>query len=169
MQKKLLLKEKLFCYYYLKLQNYKEAAIKADYKHILAESIGAKLLQKKEILDYIKLLKGQDFIKGGLDNVKSGLERLAFGSICDSIKLILSGEGIDFNKIDTMDFFQISEIKKPKDGCFEIKFFDRLKALESLSKLYQNNIEDNQSNSFFSALEKSALYIEEDLKINNEV
>lgn len=169
MQKKLLLKEKLFCYYYIKLQNYKEAAIKAEYKPILAESVGAKLLQKKEILDYIKILKNEEFIKGGLENVKSGLERLAFGSISDSIKLILSGENINLNKIDGMDFFQISEIKKPKDGCFEIKFFDRLKSLESLSKLYQNDVEHSQNNSFFSALEKSALSVEEDLLDNNEI
>ena len=31
-----------------------------------------------------------------------------------------------------MDLFLVSEIKRPKDGSMEIKFFDRLKALEKL-------------------------------------
>ena len=32
-----------------------------------------------------------------------------------------------------MDLFLVSEIKRPKDGSMEIKFFDRLKALEKLT------------------------------------
>lgn len=167
MQKKLPIKEKLFCFYYLKLQNPKEAASKSGYNSIFAESIATKLLQKKEVLEYINLLKNNDVFNGGLLSVKSGLERLAFGSINDSIKLILSGDNLDINDIDSMDFFQISEIKKPKDGCFEIKFFDRIKALEALSKFYNNDSLDHSS-SLFSALEKSASSIHLDDISNHE-
>ena len=35
-----------------------------------------------------------------------------------------------------MDLYSVSEIKRPKDGSMEIKFFDPLKALE---KLYETN------------------------------
>jgi len=35
-------------------------------------------------------------------------------------------------ELQEMDLFCISEIKKPKDGSVEIKFFDRLKALQQL-------------------------------------
>lgn len=34
-----------------------------------------------------------------------------------------------------MDLFNISEIKRPKGGGLEIKFFDRLKPLEKLQEI----------------------------------
>ena len=52
----------------------------------------------------------------------AGYYRMAFGGV--------AGE---------MDLFMISEIKKPKDGMLEIKFFDRLKALEKLGCQQENS------------------------------
>ena len=53
-----------------------------------------------------------------------------------------------------MNLFNIAEIKKPRDGALEIKFFDRLRALEKLEQI------DTQENSgkniqFYAALENS--------------
>ena len=54
-----------------------------------------------------------------------------FGNISDAVSLLYI-ERPTAEQLKAMDLFMISEIKKPKDGMLEIKFFDRLKALEKL-------------------------------------
>ena len=81
-----------------------------------------------------------------------GYEKLAFGSISDAIKLIYS-DNISLDAICRMDLFNVAEIKKPRDGMLEIKFFDRFKALEKLQQL--DFLSANQNNSFYSAIENS--------------
>lgn len=58
-----------------------------------------------------------------------GYERLALGKVTDAIKLLYC-ENLSDDEIEKLDLTNIAEIKKPKDGAMEIKFFDRLKALE---------------------------------------
>lgn len=60
----------------------------------------------------------------------AGYQRLAFGSICDAISLLYKSDPSK-EDLEGMDLFLVSEIKRPKDGSMEIKFFDRLKALEN--------------------------------------
>ncbi len=54
-----------------------------------------------------------------------------------------------------MDLFNISEIKRKKGGDVEIKFFDRLKALEALEEL--SAFSESENSSLYSAIEKGAL------------
>ncbi len=54
-----------------------------------------------------------------------------------------------------MDLYNISDIKRKKGGDIEIKFFDRLKALERLQQLSCQQDSDG-TDSLFSAIEKSA-------------
>lgn len=61
-----------------------------------------------------------------------GLRHLAFGEIQDAVRLLYAPEEQILPALGEMDFFNISEIKRPKGGGMEIKFFDRLKALEKL-------------------------------------
>ena len=82
-----------------------------------------------------------------------GYERLAFGSIADCIQLLYM-ETPTLQRLEAMDLFMISEIKKPKDGAMEIKFFDRIKALEKLSEAQEDTHE--KSLPFYRALERSA-------------
>lgn len=82
-----------------------------------------------------------------------GYQKLAFGGVSDAIKLILCDDFKTLN-IDELDLFNISEIKKPKDNFIEIKFFDRLKALEKLQEI--DSAENNISSSFYEALNKNA-------------
>ena len=49
----------------------------------------------------------------------------------------------------------MAEIKKPKGGGLEIKFFDRIKALEKLGEISETS-QDNSAIPFYEALEKSA-------------
>ncbi|MDF2567122.1 MAG: Terminase small subunit [Oscillospiraceae bacterium] len=157
--KKLKQKEEFFCYYYEKLQNPKEAAIKAGYLSFVAEKTAARLLQMPHIIEHIKRAVEK---KEGICSVKSGLERLAFGSVCDPIKLLAVSGNMDEQQIDELDLFHISEIKKQKDGGFEIKFFDRFKALEKLLLLSEQDKGENKMEGFYKALEQSAVNTEQE-------
>ena len=63
---------------------------------------------------------------------------MAFGGVADALKLLYTENPTD-EQLSEMDLFMISEIKKPKDGMLEIKFFDRLKALEKLGSQQENS------------------------------
>ncbi len=66
--------------------------------------------------------------------VKRGYEKLAYGSVADAVRLLFT-EAPDLAALERMDLFNISEIKRPKGGGMEIKFFDRIKALQCLEEL----------------------------------
>lgn len=85
-----------------------------------------------------------------------GLRRLAFGDITDAIILLYESEENIINLLPSLDLFNVSEIKRPKGGGMEIKFFDRLKALEKLRELADYNSEGGTS-SFYEALERGAI------------
>lgn len=72
------------------------------------------------------------------EQILSGYERLAFGSVADAIRLLLSDEPDTF-KLDKLDLFNIAEIKRPKGGGMEIKFFDRIKALQCMEELDESS------------------------------
>ena len=146
---KLTKKELLFCHCFAMYANAREAASKSGYAS--PERAGMKLLSRKEIQEEINSLTLQNADK---KEIVAGLKRLAFGSVADCLKLILADGDEDF-QIESMDFFNISEIKKPKGGGLEIKFFDRLKALEKLSSICESS-DDNSSVPFYEAIRKSA-------------
>lgn len=84
----------------------------------------------------------------------AGLRRLAFGRINDALALLSDEQGEILT--DRLDLFNVSEIKRPKGGGVEIKFFDRLEALERLAELEDRAAGANSADSFFSALQKNA-------------
>lgn len=147
MEEKLTKKEQDFCRYYFHLRSPREAAALAGWI-LLPERCGEKLLEKKKIKDEILRLESQN---ADLQLAKAGFRRLAFGSVADAIRLL---DG-DRENLDGLDLFMISDIKIPKGGGMEIKFFDRQKALESLASMEKIN-ESNATVPFYEALEKSA-------------
>lgn len=152
--KELSSKEKLFCTYYSLGRSAKEAAAKSGY--IFPEKSGLKLLKREDIKNEIERNTQQR--KSEQQNISEGYYRLAFGCISDAIKLLFTDE-IDPGQIEQMDLFNISEIKKKKGGDIEVKFFDRLKALEKLQNITSSA--DTDENSFYSAIEKSASALRE--------
>lgn len=86
--------------------------------------------------------------------VCEGLRRLAFGEIQDAVSLLFESEENVLLKLDKLDLFNVSEIKRVKGGGMEIKFFDRLKALDKLLQVI-NTDDDRSAFSFYEALEKS--------------
>ncbi len=150
--KKLTKKESDFCSLYVKLRNPKEAAIRAGLTP-LPEQRAFSLLSKKHIKKKITELEKENTADNAL--ISAGLQRLAFGSISDAVKLILDLDGEKSPNIDDLDLFNVSEIKFTKGKGMEIKFFDRLKALERLSTIVGSS-EDSDALSFYEALERSA-------------
>lgn len=88
--------------------------------------------------------------------VTEGLRHLAFGEVKDAVSLLFEEDETIIRLLPKLDLFNVSEIKRAKGGGMEIKFFDRLKALERLGEMAEiSNV--GGSASFFNALEKSAV------------
>lgn len=81
-----------------------------------------------------------------------GYERLAFGSTADAFRLLMGDEPPNI-MAENMDLFNVAEVKKPKDGAMEIKFFDRIKALEHLEQVPD---ESSRAGSFYEVLSDCA-------------
>lgn len=143
-------KEKLFCTYYSISRNGKEAATKSGY--VFPEKSAAKLLKKQAVQEEIR--RNDALKKPDRNDVISGYYRLAFGCFADAVSLLFDDE-MTAEKIQQMDLFNISEIKRKKNGEVEIKFFDRLKALEKLENTSCDKGE-NGIYSLYSAIEKGA-------------
>lgn len=85
-------------------------------------------------------------------HLQEGFERLAFGDVTDAVRLLFTEE-ISPATLQKMDLFNVAEIKRLKGGGMEIKFADRLKALQCLEQLRSENGDDD---ALYRALEASA-------------
>ncbi len=150
-EKKLTKKELEFCRWYVRLRNPRESALRSGFT-ILPEQRAMSLLGKKSIRQKITELEKESTADQNL--ISAGLQRLAFGSVTDAVKLILSTSDNSSPDIDSLDLFNVSEIKFTSGKGMEIKFFDRLKALEKLSELSSDNDTEGMM-SFYQAIEKS--------------
>lgn len=156
LKKELTEKEKLFCDYYSKIRNGREAAARSGFR--FPEKTAAKLLKRKDILSLIA--KNDKAKKSCGADIIAGYHRLAFGCVSDAVRLLFDDE-LTKDKIDGLDLFNVSEIKRQKGGAIEIKFFDRLKALEKLS-LFDEAGSVSGGNSLYYAIEKSAAALSEE-------
>lgn len=151
--KKLTAREELFCRMYAYCRNGREAAVKAGYT-VCPEINSRKLLAKHLIRETIEMYSQEMNIT--LSEVKAGLRRIAFSSSADAVRLILADDAEELDP-ENLDLFNIAEIKKPKGGGLEIKFFDRIKALEKLGDITDtDSVGNSVSSSFYEALERSA-------------
>ena len=131
----------------------REAAAKAGYG-LFPERTGCKLLRRSDIQKEIETLSKKN-AQGSMQEIYAGYRRLAFGSVADAVRLLYLPDDFDLNELDSMDLFNISDIKRPKGGGMEIKFFDRQKALERLEEISAEDVSDSAL-PFYEALEKSA-------------
>lgn len=151
-EKKLTKKEVDFCRWYTQLRNPREAALKAGFT-LMPEHSALHLLSKDKIREKISRLEKETLTSDSL--IPTGLRRLAFGSTADAVKLILSAGTDNSPDIDNLDLFNVSEIKYTYGKGMEIKFFDRLKALEKLNEITQSGAQSSAL-SFYEAIERSA-------------
>ncbi len=144
-------KERLFCAYYAEDGDARGCAARAGFV-VAPRRSAARMLAREEIRNEIERLEKEK--KANTALVEKGLRRLAFGSVADALKLMLCEETMTAEEIEKLDLFNVSDIKRPKGGGLEIKFFDRLKALERLEKLGTG--EENTQSSFVQALSEGA-------------
>lgn len=88
------------------------------------------------------------------DRVKQGLLDLAFGDISDAVQLLYLSDEEVLERLPKLNLFNVSEIKRPRGGGMEIKFFDRLKAIERLGNITSQSNEGGFS--FYDALQRGA-------------
>ena len=91
------------------------------------------------------------------EQVTQGLTQLALGSVNDAVSLLFMSEEEIMQRLPKLKLFNVSEIKRPKGGGMEIKFFDRIKAMERL--FYTEAGRQESGLSFYEALEKSAVRV----------
>ncbi len=124
-------RERLFCGYYAETGDAESSAKRAGFRQNSA-AVSARLLCSEPILAEIeRQLTMRRRIAPRLADI--GYRRLAFGSISDALTLLFM-ESPTPDALARMDLGMISEIKRNKDGMLEIRFFDRLKALEKLGE-----------------------------------
>lgn len=150
MKKGLTEKERLFCFYFAEDGDARGCAARAGFS-VAPKRSAARLLGREEIRAEIAKLEKE---KKAVNAVEKGLMRLAFGSVADAMRLMLCEDSLTADEIEKLDLFNVSEIKRPKGGGLEIKFFDRLKALERLDKI--SGGEENSQSSFIQALSEGA-------------
>ena len=80
------------------------------------------------------------------EDVARRLAELAFGKVNDCVRLVLD----DDPEVEKLDLGQLCEIKRNDKGTVEIKLVDRLRALEQLCQLAEQEGEDMES--FLKAL-----------------
>ena len=83
------------------------------------------------------------------EDVVRRLAELAFGQANDCVELVL-GQETDISKLD---LGLLCEVKRSEKGAVEVKLMDRLRALEQLAALAQENGSDLES--FLTALQSS--------------
>lgn len=140
-------RETEFCRYYVACRNSREAAARAGFA--FPERSGMRLMARETVRQEIQRLSEQG---RGTVSATDGLKRIAFGSVTDAVRLILSSEPQD---LESIDLFMVSEIKRTDKGAMEIKFFDRIKALQTLLEAGEG-VADNGTSQFVDAIYKGA-------------
>ena len=141
-------KQLAFCRHYVRTRNGREAAAAAGFL-LFPEKTAARLLTDARIRGEIERLEAD--CKASRAELIAGYRRLAFGSTADAVRLLLHCDDTPPDP-DTLDLFSVSEIKRPKGGGMEIKFFDRIQALQCMQELEG----ENSASGFYQALEAGA-------------
>ena len=152
-------KEKLFCVYYAESRNGREAAARAGFA--MPQRAAVRLLEMDTVVAEIADIEKTRTTD--LSEVCAGYRRLAFGSYADALKLLFCDAETVAGELERLDMFSVSEIKK-KDSAIEIKFFDRLKALEHLEAAGRPSVTTDSALPFYEALERSAEKAENNLR-----
>lgn len=90
------------------------------------------------------------------EKVIDGLQRLAFGSSNDVVKMLLAISEEDENKLKGLNLFNLSEMRKTKDG-FEVKLFDRQLAMEALLSIEKEVRSEEAAQALYKTLQGEKL------------
>ncbi|MCI5844646.1 MAG: terminase small subunit [Oscillospiraceae bacterium] len=144
--------ERCFCIWYAMLCNVQEAALHAGYSQEEALERGVLLLQRDDCRELIHCVLETLSLRSSAAQVMAGLERLAFGSCNDAVRLVFAADSLSAEELAKLDLFGVSEVKRDKNGGVEVKFCDRQKAMEQILS-YSNHAESqSQADALLAAL-----------------
>jgi len=89
------------------------------------------------------------------EDVIDGYRRLAFGSNRDVLRLMFRDEPPSPTTLARMDIFNVSSIKRDKNGTLEIKFYDRCEALQQLERFCTAAAGQEGVKMFYDAIARS--------------
>lgn len=119
-----------FCRAYLRTMDPERAAVEAGkqdgFAYLAEERVQSRLEQMREVA--AGQLRREDAVRR--------LAQMAFGQVNDGVRLALLGKAAE---TDNMDLSAVAEIRVTDKGGVEIKFVDRVKALETLCNLLESN------------------------------
>ncbi|MBQ8965945.1 terminase small subunit [Ruminococcus sp.] len=138
-----------FAKMFVRTRNGSETAVRLGAEPAEAKRIEADFLANAAVKREIKKLDKEDMQT--LCYVKTGLSRLAFGSINEAAALVFAEE-LKAEDVLKADLFNVAEIKRVKGGGVEMKFFDRQKALEKLVELDPELKEVSAAQEFLNAV-----------------
>ena len=144
-------REKEFCRLMTVYADPVRAAREAGYKH--PENAWSDLSAREEIVGEIRRR---------CENIRSiyessavcGLYRLAYGGVGDALTLLYR-DHISEEELKTLDLRNISEIKRT-DKSIELKFCDRIKAVDKLQELLGSGAEQGSGTGLLDAIRLSA-------------
>ncbi len=137
--------ERLFCRLVADGYSPQDAASRAELSN--PKHTADRLMHRTDIRECIRSFLKED----ALCSASAGYRRIAFGSIADAVRLCL-GRCAD-KDIEQLDLFCVQELKCTDKGV-EVKFFDRIKALERLGEL--TDVNSDSALPFYRALEQGA-------------
>lgn len=130
----------LFCCNYARLGDVYEAALRSGFPQEMALADGIGIINQTKYRRLISNMMQKSISPKQI--VMTGLERLAFGRANDAALLVFSEDVPTLQQLNSLDLFNVSEMKKVKGGGVEIKLFDRQKAME---RIYEYASEENAS------------------------
>jgi len=89
------------------------------------------------------------------EDVINGYRRLAFGTNRDTLGLMFREEPPGPEALARMDIFNVSSIKRDRNGALEIKFYDRCDALEHLEAFCASAESREGVKAFYDAIARS--------------
>lgn len=123
----------------------KQAAEQAGYK-IHTQRDLKRLLEKKNVRQAV----GRQEEMTLRERMKATLERIAFGPV-EGIMRFMDGS----QETVTGDLLPVSELKC-RQGSYEVKFYDRLRAMEMLERLEAAGLQESGEENLAQVLEESA-------------
>lgn len=158
--------ERSFCVLYAELGDFAQAAACAGYRGKSGLAKAALLLQDERAIQFIKRRYGQK--PDDRFHLLAGLKRLALGVPCADVQQLLDRENGEKTSFPLSDLFGVSELKY--DGNrLEVKFYDRLRALELLHEILTQQGGEEKSRSFYDALEQGAAALRQESQITDDL
>lgn len=144
-------REKEFCRLMTVVADPIKAAREAGYKH--PEKAWAELSEREEIVSEIR--RRCENIRSVYENTAiCGLYKLACGGVSDALTLLYRDD-ISEDDLRSLDLRNVSEIKRTDKGI-EVKFCDRIKAVDKLQELLGNGAGQGNGSGLLDAIMTSA-------------